>query len=121
MKKSTIVSLTVCGVLLVGTLVTVLSQETARQPKSTASPTFEYASVRFMEEKTSIVWPDGTVENVMALTGKRKFENGNEKYPKGADYRMYWLTVAMNVMAQRGFELAHMHENDAVMKRLAGK
>jgi hypothetical protein len=73
--------------------------------------------VRFTEEKTSIVWPDGAVENVMTLSGNQKFDNGNEKYPKGADYRMYWLTVAMNIMARRGFELAHMDGPDVVMQR----
>lgn len=78
---------------------------------------FEYASVRFMEEKTSIIWPDGVVENVMTLTGKKTFQNGSEKYPKGSDYRMYWLTVSLNIMGKRGFELAHMSESDVIMKR----
>jgi hypothetical protein len=34
----------------------------------------EYASVRFMEERTSIVWPDGTVENVRGMAAKRQFD-----------------------------------------------
>jgi hypothetical protein len=69
-----------------------------------------------MEERTSIVWPDGTVENVMDLVPKKKFDGG-EKYPKGSDYRMYWLTIAMNHMAQRGYDLAHMNDRDIVMVR----
>jgi hypothetical protein len=31
---------------------------------------------------------------------------------------MYWLTIAMNIMSQRGFELAHMQDNDVVMRRV---
>lgn len=74
-----------------------------------------------MEERTSIVWPDGKVENVMSLAGKPNFSNGTEKYPRNTDYRMYWLTVAMNLMAQRGFELAQMHDADVVMQRATVK
>jgi len=74
-----------------------------------------------MEERTSIVWADGTVGNVVELSGRKRFENGGEKYPKGSDYRMYWLTVAMNLMAQRGYELAQMHDNDVVMRRAVGR
>jgi hypothetical protein len=40
-----------------------------------------------------------------------------KKYPKGADYRMYWLTVAMNIMGKRGFELVSMSGSDVVMQR----
>lgn len=91
-----------------------------RRPQLTGSR-FEYASVRFMEERTSIVWPDGTVENVMTLAGKGKPGSPSEKFPKGSDFRMYWLTVAMNIMGQRGFELVHMHDADVVMVRQVAK
>ena len=76
----------------------------------------EYATVRFMEERTSIIWADGTVENVMDIAAKKKFEGG-EKYPKGSDFRMYWLTIAMNHMSQRGFEFVYMNDKDVVMVR----
>jgi hypothetical protein len=69
-----------------------------------------------MGDKTSIVWPDGTVDNVMNLFGKKNFDNGSEKYPKGSDYRMYWLTIAMNIMGKKGFEFAFMQDTDVVMK-----
>ena len=118
MKKPTIVILITCGAILALTLLTTRSQEAAGQPKvSDSRSVFEYASARFMEEKTSIVWPDGKVENVLVLNGSKKFDNGSEKYPKGADYRMYWLTIAMNIMARQGFEFVHMNERDVVMKR----
>ena len=45
------------------------------------------------------------------------FDNEGEKYPKGSDYRVYWLTVSMNIMGKRGFQLAHMDGTDVVMKR----
>lgn len=70
-----------------------------------------------MDERTSIVWPDGKVENVMELNGNSKFDNGHEKYPKGSDYRMYWLTISMNIMAKHGFEFVFMQDHDVVMKR----
>jgi hypothetical protein len=122
MNNKTIISLAIGGTLLLITLFNAVSQETSRQSNNTsANHKFEYATVRFMEEKTSIVWPDGTVENVLALSGKTKFDNGSEKYPKGSDYRLYWLTVAMNIMAKRGFELALMADHDVVMKRQISK
>lgn len=120
MKKQTIIILITCGVVLAATLLTTHSQEATGQPRGSDSrAVFEYATARFMEEKTSIVWPDGKVESVILLNGGKKFDNGSEKYPKGADYRMYWLTVAMNIMARQGFEFVHMHDRDVVMKRRA--
>lgn len=61
----------------------------------------EFASVRFMEERTAIIWPDGSVQNVLEIMGDKKFPGTSEKYRKGADFRMYWLTTAMNVMGKR--------------------
>ena len=110
--------MTICGAFLLATLFRAASQEASALSKPSGDgPVFEYASVRFMEERTSIVWPDGSVENVLVLGGKRKFDNGSEKYPKGSDYRVYWLTVSMNIMGKRGFQLAHMDGTDVVMKR----
>lgn len=108
-----------CGAILAaGLIYDATSQETLGASKEAVGhPVIEYASVRFMEEKTSIVWPDGTVESVMAALGKQKFDNGSEKYPKGADYRMYWLTAAMNMMGKRGFEFVYMNGPDVVMRR----
>lgn len=121
MKMTTTLALSICGALLIGTLFTAVSQETTRQPKDlAASPVFEYACVRFMEEKTCIVWPDGSVENVLELVGKKKFPNG-EYYPKGADYRMYWLTAAMNLMAKKGYEFVYLNGPDLVMKRTVSR
>lgn len=118
MRLSSLISVSACTVLLLGIIVTARSQGNAAAPgPQKGQPVFEYASVRFMEERTSIVWPDGSVENVLQLNGRTKFVNTGEKYPKGSDYRMYWLTIAMNIMGQRGFELAHMQDNDVVMRR----
>lgn len=85
---------------------------------NTASRIVEYATVRFAEERTSIVWPDGSVEKVMETVPQKKFNNGSERYPKDADYRMYWMTIAMNLMAQRGYEIVSLNDRDLVMKRL---
>jgi hypothetical protein len=70
---------------------------------------YEYATVRFMEEQTSIVWPDGSVEKVVPTSGKKR--------PKEADYRMFWLTISMNIMGKKGFEFVYMDGPDVVMKR----
>src|SRR5688572_5019107 len=100
-KKSLIVSLVLvgaCGLI-------VLAQSGAPELASDRFVRAEYATVRFMEERTSIVWPDGTVQNVIDLAGSAKFPGTNEKYPKGSDFRMFWLTKAMNIAAQKGFKL----------------
>ena len=118
MKRRAIIIWACGAVVIAGAIFKVVAQETRGSLKDAAStPVVEYASVRFMDEKTSIVWPDGTVENVMASNGKQKFDNGGEKHPKGADYRMYWLTVAMNIMGKRGFDFVYMNGPDVVMKR----
>jgi hypothetical protein len=113
------IAIVACGlVLAAGVIFNATSQGTQGTSKEALShPVIEYATVRFMTEKTSIVWPDGSVENVMATSGKTKFDDWGEKYPKGSDYRMYWLTVAMNIMGKRGFEFVHMDGPDVVMKR----
>ncbi len=118
MKGKTYILMACVTIVVAGMLVKVIAQDT-KEPLKQAdrAPVIEYASVRFMEEKTSIVWPDGTAENVMAASSKLKLDNGNEKYPKGSDYRMYWLTVAMNMMGKRGFEFVYMNGPDVVMKR----
>jgi hypothetical protein len=82
------------------------AQESRVERQISGSAVGEYATIRFMEERTSIVWPNGDVEGVQNLIPKKKFEGG-ERYPKGSDFRMYWLTVAMNHLASKGFELAH--------------
>jgi hypothetical protein len=92
------------------------AQEAGKGSQTAAPRSAEYASIRFMEERTSIVWPDGTVEKVMDLVPKKKFDGG-EKYPKESDYRMYWLTMGMNVAAQKGYELTHMNDRDVIMVR----
>ncbi len=102
MKKITIIALVTCAVLFLGRPSPSISQETQVQPKDTVvQPIFEYASVRFMGADTSIVWPDGSVDKVLALSGTKM-------HSKEADPRMYWLTVAMNIMGKRGFRFVGM-------------
>ena len=74
---------------------------------------YEYASVRFMEENTGIVWADGSVMKVVPESGLKR--------PKDADYRMFWLTVSMNIMAKRGFEFVYMDGADVITRRLLSK
>jgi hypothetical protein len=114
--KRTILSIVLLIALALAVTFKPNAQENPLSRKTGAPPFGEYASIRFMEERTSIVWPYGTFEAVMDLAPKKKFENG-EKYPKSADYRMYWLTIGMNILSKQGFELAHMNDRDVIMVR----
>jgi len=78
------------------------------------SPTVrEYASVRFMGDESSIVWPDGNVTKVQTQSGLKK--------PKEADNRMFWLTISMNIMSKQGFEFVYMDDADVIMRRSLAK
>lgn len=60
---------------------------------------YEYASVRFMGgEKVVVVWPDGKVEPLSSLHSAKR--------PDIADQRLYYFTIALNLLSQRGFEPA---------------
>lgn len=78
-----------------------------------SGPVYEYASVRWMGDKTSIIWPDGRVQKVIPFGGRKR--------PDATDERMWYLAGAMNIMGKKGFELAHMSNDDLVMKRLGPK
>jgi len=75
----------------------------------TSATTNEFASVRFDNDSTCIVWPDGSVEKVTALAGKK--ESGS------ADIRIWYLTVAMNLMAKKGFVVVYIDNRDVLMSR----
>lgn len=70
---------------------------------------FEYASARFDNDTTCIVWPDGSVEKVATTIGR--------KDPGTADIRIWYLTVAMNLMARKGFQVVYIDNKDVVMSR----
>ena len=74
---------------------------------------YEFASVHWAGDKTSIIWPDGTVLKVIAFGGKRR--------PEAVAERMWYLTGAMNIMGKRGFELVHIGNEEVVMKRVTAK
>jgi hypothetical protein len=62
---------------------------------------YEYASIRFMGgQRTCITWPDGTVEKLSSLS--------TQKRPETADERMFYLTIAVNILAKRGFEFTNV-------------
>ncbi len=100
------------GSISAGILLAAFSADT---PPTTTwiGTTYEYASVRWSGDKTSIIWPDGTIQKVVAFGGKRR--------PDGIDERAWYFTSAMNIMAKNGFEFVHMGNEDIVMKRVAAK
>ena len=73
----------------------------ARSAEDTSTVHYEYASVRYQGgQKTSIVWPDGRVEKISNLN--------NAKRPDTADERMFYLTIAVNLLAKQGFEFVNV-------------
>ena len=74
-------------------------QNRARTEEQRPSARYEYASVRFMGgEKAVIVWPDGKVESLATLHSAKR--------PDIADQRLYYFTIALNLLSQKGFEPA---------------
>jgi len=90
-------------------------EERARTAEQHPTQVYEYATVRFMGGgRTSFVWPDGKVEKLIDLNPAKR--------PDTADERMFYLTIAMNVLAQKGFEPATIpsletHTDDIWVRR----
>jgi hypothetical protein len=105
MKKT--ILFTTLAVLLLVALPGGVCQETGNHP------VYEYATARFMGADTSIIWPDGNSDKVVGLSSKAR--------PETADTRMFYLTLAMNIMGKRGFSFVHMEGSDLVMQRVVGK
>src|SRR5438045_197831 len=58
---------------------------------------YEYASVRYMGgQQTTFNWPDGTSEKLSSLS--------KVKRPNNSDERMFYLTIAVNILASKGYE-----------------
>src|SRR5215469_2017972 len=99
MKKSLVVAVS-CAVLI-----SALSADTPA-PEASNGTVQEYASVRLAGDRTSIIWPDGTVQKVIAF--------GGQKRPEAADERMWYLTGALNIMGRRGFEPIHFSNDEII-------
>jgi len=101
-----------CVLLAFGILIVSLAADTPSSEAWTGT-VYEFASVRWAGDRTSIIWPDGTVQKVIAFGGKKR--------PEAADERMWYLTGAINIMGKRGFEIAHATNDEVIMKRVAVK
>ena len=99
MKK--LIAITIAGLVTALVCIQTKGQSPAARSKPAAVQRYEYASVRFMGKNTSFVWPDGTVEKLYVLIP-------DFKRPSEADDRIYHLTMAINLAAKRGFEIAGM-------------
>ena len=76
-----------------------LIQNRARTQETRPRGHYEYASVRFMGgERVVVVWPSGKVEPLSNLLSTKR--------PDIADQRLYYFTVALNLLSQQGFEPA---------------
>ncbi len=115
MKKLTLIP----SLLILLLLATIAAQHAVHSSETYSAPVYEYASVRFMGgEKTSIVWPDGEAQPLSQFNPARR--------PDGADDRMFHLTLAMNILAQRGFEPVAIpsiepHSDDIWARRLVNR
>lgn len=97
--------------LLLGVSIALVAWSADTPESPWTGPTYEYASVRWAGDRTSIIWPDGSTQKVIAFSGRKRAD--------GIDERVWYLTGAMNVMGRRGFELVHMNNDEVVMKRVA--
>jgi hypothetical protein len=108
MKLPSVVCLVALLLIATLSLNNASSQDTA--PRHTA---YEYASVRFDGASTCIVWQDGTIDKVTAVVGKKTYEP--------ADMRIWYLTVAMNIMAKKGFVALIIDNSEVIMMRSSAK
>ena len=102
--------------ILLAAAVVMFLQSKGHSAETPSAPSYEYATVRFMGGgKTSFVWPDGKVEKLSDLSQLKR--------PDTADERMFYLTVAINILAKRGFEPVAIpsletHSDDIWTRRL---
>jgi len=104
MKRAILVACVSSAVLF-----SALSADTPTSEASN-SAVYEYATVRWAGDRTSIIWPNGTVEKVTPFGGKKR--------PETADERMWYLTGALNIMARRGFEPVHVATDDIIARHM---
>ena len=78
-----------------------------------ATRPYEYATLRWDgRENAHVIYPNGHVEFLAA-----KFKG--IKKPERADERAFFMNLAVNALAQQGYELAAMTPDDYVFKRAA--
>lgn len=96
---------------LVGAIVW-LSPAGAQEAKSPAFAAFEYVTIRWGgRDNTCIIRPGGRVDFIGSTLYKET------RRPDRADERSLYLNVAMNRLAQEGYELAAMTSDDIVMRK----
>jgi len=111
MKTTSFISLAVSIIAVL-----VLLENRAQTQESHPRARYEYASVRFMGgENVVVVWPDGKVEQLSKLQPTKR--------PGIADQRLYYFTIALNLLSQKGFEPAAIPSvepkaDDLFMRRL---
>jgi hypothetical protein len=100
-------------------LVVFAFQDKAGPAEQRVKQAYEYASIRFVPGgRTIIMWPDGTTDKLSDLN--------TTKDPDNLDERLYYLTLAVNLLAQKGFEPALIPSlppdaNDVWVRRSLGK
>jgi hypothetical protein len=80
-------------------------------PPATASPKYEYATLRWDgPQNTHVIYPSGNVEVLgRQLVGIRK--------PDRADERAFYMNLAANALGREGYELVAMTPDDYMFRR----
>jgi hypothetical protein len=110
MERRQMTKLLLLAVMAVGLAFVASSENSASLAISTPA-TCEFATVRWAGDRTSIIWPDGTTDRVIAFGGRKR--------PMNIDEKAWCLTGAMNIIAKRGFDFVQMNNDDLIMKRPA--
>ena len=113
MNKRT--SLALLGTLVAALVIAAWPSLSASAADAPALVRYDYATLRWAgRDNTHLIRPDGTTEMLgNQLKAARK--------PERVDDRSFYMNLAMNALAQEGYELAAMTSDDYVMKRRSVK
>ena len=108
-------SLSLLGAVAAALVIAVWPSSSSSAADAPALVKYDYVTLRWAgRDNTHLIRPDGTTEMLgNQLKAARK--------PDRVDDRSFYMNLAMNALAQEGYELAAMTSDDYIMKRRASK
>ena len=108
-------SLSLLGALAAALVIAVWPSRSSLAADVPSVVKYDYATLRWAgRDNTHLIRPDGTTEMLgNQLKAARK--------PERVDDRSFYMNLALNALAQEGYELAAMTSDDYVMKRRSVK
>ncbi len=108
-------SLSLLGAVAAALVIAVWPSRSALAADAPALVRYDYVTLRWAgRDNTHLIRPDGTTEMLgNQLKAARK--------PERVDDRSFYMNLALNALAQEGYELAAMTSDDYVMKRRSVK